>query len=54
MKVYGLSQSPFGFWGEWNNIKEAVEEKEIVSQSPFGFWGEWNTKEGSLSMKIEY
>ena len=38
-----VSQSPFGFWGDWNcNILSIGVFKMEKSQSPFGFWGDWN------------
>ena len=40
-----LSQSPFGFWGDWNAVLfMLLVGVQIVSQSPFGFWGDWNAR----------
>ena len=41
MKVQ--SQSPFGFWGDWNYcLGGRLRDGCGWSQSPFGFWGDWN------------
>ena len=44
VRAHPESQSPFGFWGEWN-YRQAVfnVKRKAKSQSPFGFWGEWNS-----------
>ena len=39
------SQSPFGFWGDWNHFSfDIYHDSDELSQSPFGFWGDWNWK----------
>ena len=42
-----VSQSPFGFWGEWTNPRFYFGCRCFHwSQSPFGFWGEWTYSRG--------
>ena len=41
-----MSQSPFGFWGDWNShVDYDLRNNGVESQSPFGFWGDWNKME---------
>ena len=52
--MQNMSQSPFGFWGEWTLLGGVIRDnKSTSSQSPFGFWGEWTSEVGQGYCRLD-